>query len=403
MAGSTRIAMRKYQIPQPMTVEYMLSDHLGSTSLTTDVSGVKILELRYRVASRAALWRVDKACPLRYTAGVLREGEVRATWTANPTTTPAYKSPAYTYTGQYSYMDDPATSGIEGFGLMYYGARFYDPSLGRFTQADTIIPEETQGTQAWDRYAGMNNNPVKYNDPTGHFASIVAGVILGAAIGWGVYALASGSQYNARDAWIAAGVGAAGGALIGTGVGIANGSVMIAGITANAGGTFASGALAASVAEGAGAGMLGSQLAYTTVAGEKYNTSDMLVQAGHGAMVGAVTGYTGAASRPMLGLMSKEAAVMTNIATNTIMGASQYSTTQVIHGRAPDPGKMLVSGVWGGAVSGVSEIIAPVKASRYWIEAFGESFIRSTGFTILYNITTSKMEPDPCMVDEFCD
>jgi len=51
---------------------------------------------------------------------------------------------------------------------MYYGARWYDVALGRFVQADTIIPEQTQGTQAWDRYAGMNNNPVRYNDPTGH-------------------------------------------------------------------------------------------------------------------------------------------------------------------------------------------------------------------------------------------
>jgi hypothetical protein len=51
---------------------------------------------------------------------------------------------------------------------MFYQSRFYDPQLGRFTQADTIIPESTQGTQAWDRYAFVNNNPVRYNDPTGH-------------------------------------------------------------------------------------------------------------------------------------------------------------------------------------------------------------------------------------------
>ena len=33
-AGATRVAMRKYTIPQSMTVEYILGDHLGSTSLT---------------------------------------------------------------------------------------------------------------------------------------------------------------------------------------------------------------------------------------------------------------------------------------------------------------------------------------------------------------------------------
>ena len=40
--------------------------------------------------------------------------------------------------------------------------------ITHFVQADTIIPESTQDTQAWDRYAFVNNNAVKYNDPTGH-------------------------------------------------------------------------------------------------------------------------------------------------------------------------------------------------------------------------------------------
>jgi RHS repeat-associated protein len=65
-------------------------------------------------------------------------------------------------------MDDPSTSGVtEGFGLMFYNARWYDPALGRFAQADTIIPQH-QGVQAWDRFAYTNNNPVRYTDPTGH-------------------------------------------------------------------------------------------------------------------------------------------------------------------------------------------------------------------------------------------
>ncbi|MFZ5879616.1 MAG: RHS repeat-associated core domain-containing protein [Chloroflexota bacterium] len=145
MAGSTRIAMRKYTAPQPMTVEYMLSDHLGSTSLTTDANGAKVLEIRYKA------W-----------------GEIRATWTSSPSTTPAYKMPLYQYTGQASYMDDPLTSGVtEGFGLMFYQSRFYDPALGRMIQADTMLPP-SQGVQTWDRYAYVTNSPVRYNDPSGH-------------------------------------------------------------------------------------------------------------------------------------------------------------------------------------------------------------------------------------------
>ena len=43
--------------------------------------------------------------------------------------------------------------------------------LNHFSQPDSIVPTSTQGTQAWDRYAYSNNNPVRYNDPTGHWAS----------------------------------------------------------------------------------------------------------------------------------------------------------------------------------------------------------------------------------------
>jgi len=51
---------------------------------------------------------------------------------------------------------------------MFFNARWLDPVLGRFAQADTIIPEASQGTQAWDRYAFVNNSPLNFVDPTGH-------------------------------------------------------------------------------------------------------------------------------------------------------------------------------------------------------------------------------------------
>jgi len=50
---------------------------------------------------------------------------------------------------------------------MYYNARWYDPALGRFTQADTIIPG-AGNPMAWDRYAYVYNNPVSLSDPSGH-------------------------------------------------------------------------------------------------------------------------------------------------------------------------------------------------------------------------------------------
>jgi hypothetical protein len=46
-------------------------------------------------------------------------------------------------------------------------AKRRDPALGRFAQADTLVPEPGNPL-AWDRYAYVKNNPVRYSDPTGH-------------------------------------------------------------------------------------------------------------------------------------------------------------------------------------------------------------------------------------------
>jgi hypothetical protein len=48
---------------------------------------------------------------------------------------------------------------------MFYNARMYDPALGRFTSADSIVPA---GVQGYDRYAYVSNNPLRYIDPSGH-------------------------------------------------------------------------------------------------------------------------------------------------------------------------------------------------------------------------------------------
>jgi RHS repeat-associated protein len=150
-AGAQRIAMRSCTGGTCSAPTYLAGDHLGSTSLVTDASGALITKTLY------------KPCPLRYRYGVLREGEVRYN---TPNTT---LSTRYTYTGQYSYISDDATDlGSNGFGLMYYGARMYDPALSRFSSADTIVPG---GVQGYDRYAYVNNNPMRYNDPTGHECS----------------------------------------------------------------------------------------------------------------------------------------------------------------------------------------------------------------------------------------
>ncbi len=128
-AGAVRIAMRTGSSSANSSVKWLLGDLLGSTSLTTNFDGASPVTQLYKP------W-----------------GEVRYNSGALPT--------KYTYTGQYSNMSD--------FGLMFYNARWYDPALGRFAQADTIIPQALS-SQDHDRYSYVRNNPLRYTDPTGHF------------------------------------------------------------------------------------------------------------------------------------------------------------------------------------------------------------------------------------------
>ena len=118
----------------PLTVDapvgevyFLLGDHLGSTTITLNLDGSVKSEVRY------SAWGET-----RYTTG----------------TTPTERH----YTGQIE---------ESGFGLYFYNARWYDSALGRFIQADTIIPQPGS-PQGWDRYSYTNSNPIRYSDSTGH-------------------------------------------------------------------------------------------------------------------------------------------------------------------------------------------------------------------------------------------
>ncbi len=56
---------------------------------------------------------------------------------------------------------------LDGTGLYYYGARYYDPNIGRFISADSIVPDP-MNPQSLNRYSYCLNNPLKYTDPSGH-------------------------------------------------------------------------------------------------------------------------------------------------------------------------------------------------------------------------------------------
>jgi len=70
----------------------------------------------------------------------------------------------HTFTGQIT----DGLLGDGGTGLMYYGARYYDPEIGRFAAADTIVPDPGD-PQDLNRYTYVGNNPVNGIDPSGHW------------------------------------------------------------------------------------------------------------------------------------------------------------------------------------------------------------------------------------------
>jgi RHS repeat-associated protein len=127
-AGSQLIAMRVITA-SGSALFFMSSDHLGSASLTTNASGGFVARQKFDA------W-----------------GNVRGA--ASNGSMPTDIS----FTGQRGNFE---------IGLIYFKARFYVPSLGRFASADTIVPNSAD-PQSLNRLSYSYNNPIRYVDPTGH-------------------------------------------------------------------------------------------------------------------------------------------------------------------------------------------------------------------------------------------
>jgi RHS repeat-associated protein len=59
---------------------------------------------------------------------------------------------------------------IDGMNLVHMKGRIYDPTIGLFLSADSYVQDPTE-IQNLNRYTYVMNNPLAYNDPTGHFFS----------------------------------------------------------------------------------------------------------------------------------------------------------------------------------------------------------------------------------------
>jgi RHS repeat-associated protein len=57
---------------------------------------------------------------------------------------------------------------VEHADIIHMKDRIYDPSLGRFLQADPHI-QAPNNSQNYNRYSYVLNNPVSYTDPSGFF------------------------------------------------------------------------------------------------------------------------------------------------------------------------------------------------------------------------------------------
>ena len=122
---------------------YYVQDHLGSSSIMLDRAGARIQHYE------------------NFAYGNQRYSETSLSVT-------------HRYTGQ---VFDEET------GLYYYNARYYDAELGRFTQPDTIVPDPTD-SQQFNRYTYVDNNPLKYTDPSGHAIDwVVIGIAVAVEIG----------------------------------------------------------------------------------------------------------------------------------------------------------------------------------------------------------------------------
>jgi RHS repeat-associated protein len=177
--------MRQFTSPTTSVLYFLHSDHLGSTSLTTDASGNAVARQLYDA------W-----------------GNIRAS--ASSGTMPTDIG----YTGQR----------LDATGLMYFQARYYASSLGRFASADTLVPQ-LENPQAWNRYAYVVNSPLKYNDPTGHcffICGLIGGAIgaIAGAVGYTAQVITTGSGWNSDAYWASVGAGAGTGALIGSTLGV---------------------------------------------------------------------------------------------------------------------------------------------------------------------------------------
>jgi RHS repeat-associated protein len=151
--------------PNPDSAEqifYYHLDHVGNTNVVTDAAGVEVTRHDYRPFGEQLspdLTKLPASSPLAQERDLVSS------------------SLDVSFNGQHF---DQST------GFYYFGARHYDPTLGRFLSTDSEVRDPNQ-PQALNRYSFNANNPLRYVDPTGHsvldfFTNAIVDIVLALVI-----------------------------------------------------------------------------------------------------------------------------------------------------------------------------------------------------------------------------
>ncbi|WP_439526821.1 RHS repeat-associated core domain-containing protein [Roseovarius mucosus] len=143
--GSTRLVRMEHGTGRWF---YYLKDHLDSSDYVMTSAGVPVEQMLYRAYGTEHQPQILSSDWASHEEAVADEKPREKTH--------------HRFTGKY--LDDAT-------GLYYYGARYYDPALGRFISPDPLYlsdPERCVGnTIACTLFAYANNNPMSFIDPTG--------------------------------------------------------------------------------------------------------------------------------------------------------------------------------------------------------------------------------------------
>ena len=134
---------------------FLLKDHIGSTHTIANRFGNDINRMSFNA------WGQRRHAPSLNDINNYSIIPIGDVWTNNGL-------------GIRSSIEQSTTRGFTGHehfdqvGIIHMNGRIYDPTIGRFLQADPII-QDPYNTQSLNRYSYVMNNPLSFSDPTGYF------------------------------------------------------------------------------------------------------------------------------------------------------------------------------------------------------------------------------------------